>query len=63
MSKYELITRLETLGFQTAIIDSIPYILNVPYDVAERAINSLGYDRSWGVKTIKDEKEVANEIL
>lgn len=61
MTKYALIARLEELGFQTAIIDSIPYILNVPYEVADRAIKALGYDRSWGVKTIKE--EVTNEIL
>lgn len=50
MSKYELIDKLTSLGFEAGIIDGLPYILNVPYDVAERAIKSLGYEQSWGVK-------------
>lgn len=50
MSKYELISRLRELGFEAEIIDRIPYILNVTYDVADRTIKVLGYNRTWGVK-------------
>ena len=50
MSKYELISKLQELGFEAAIIDGLPYILNVPYDVADRAIKALNYNGSWGVK-------------
>jgi hypothetical protein len=50
MSKYELISRLRELGFEAEIIDRIPYILNVTYDVADRTMKALNYNRTWGVK-------------
>lgn len=50
MSKHDLVDRLRGIGFEAAVIDGIPYILNVPYDVAERAFQSMGWNRSWGVK-------------
>lgn len=64
MSKYELISKLRDLGFEAEIIDRVPYILNVPYDVAERAIKALNYNRTWGVKngTFLVENHMQEEI-
>lgn len=50
LSKYALVAKLTSLGFKADIIDGLPYILDVSYDTAEKAIKSLGYEQSWGVK-------------
>lgn len=53
MSKQELILKLTEIGYETQLIDGIPYILNVSYSKADKVIKDLGYKRSYGVKIIK----------
>ena len=50
MSKQELLTKLEEIGFQTTVDDGVPMIIGVPYDTAKKAFESMGWNRSWGVK-------------
>lgn len=50
MSKKELVEKLAAMGYETELIDGIPYIFNLPYTKADKLIKELGYKGSYGVK-------------
>lgn len=50
MSAQAIANKLHEIGFETIVDNGVPYIIGVPYDTAKRAFESMGWNRSWGVK-------------
>lgn len=54
MNKQELIEQLKAMGYETEIVEGIPYIFNLPYPKADKIIKEIGYIGSYGVKDRKE---------
>ena len=50
MTKQELVDKVKSMGYETELIEGIPYIFNLPYPKADKIIKELGYKGSYGVK-------------
>lgn len=59
MAKDELITKVKELGYNAAMIDGIPYILDVTYDKAQEIVKSLDYNSTYGVRSSNFKANIA----
>ena len=50
MTKQELVDKVKSMGYETGIEESIPFIYNITYPKAHKIIKELGYKGSYGIR-------------